>query len=239
MSWSQGFVGKVDDPLRVGFFIRRTLGWPTGGVEVGLSSQEVLRDSWEDWVALCLGRHLLPCLNALGCLLTCPAWLVLEAWGKLLPLLCGRREAAWEELLPSPEGRRTVAWEELLPSPKGRWAALRRELLPSPGGRWAIARVRGLPEAWLLDWVTWGELFPSKGRWAAAGRKLLPSLGGRWAIAGVELRGAWLLTKLLAWTWLLTSLVGREVPTWVLAWDVLLPSQGGKHYLAWLIGKLS
>ena len=31
LSWCQGFVGKVTDPLRVRFFIRRALGWPMGG----------------------------------------------------------------------------------------------------------------------------------------------------------------------------------------------------------------
>ena len=31
MSWGQRFVGKVNDPLRVRFFIRRPLGKPTGG----------------------------------------------------------------------------------------------------------------------------------------------------------------------------------------------------------------
>ena len=205
-------------------------------MEVGLSSQEVVLDSWEDWVTLCLGGCLLPCLNALVWLLTWPVWVELEAWGKLLPSMCGRREAAWEELLPSPEGRRTVAWGELLPSPEGRWATPGRELLPSPGGRWAIARVA---LAW-VEWLAWEEPLPSKGRWVAAGSKLLPSLGGRWATAGVEFRGDWLLAKLLlttllAWTWLLALLEGREVPAWVLAWDVLLPSWGGSATLPdWL-----
>ena len=31
LSWCQGFVGKVYDPLRVRFFLGRTLGRPTGG----------------------------------------------------------------------------------------------------------------------------------------------------------------------------------------------------------------
>ena len=66
------------------------------------------------------GGCLLLCLEALECLLTCPAWVLLEAWGKLLHLLCGMCEAAWEELFPSPEARRTVTWEELLPLPEGR-----------------------------------------------------------------------------------------------------------------------
>ena len=31
LCWSQRFVGKVNDPLRVRFFIRRTLAGPAGG----------------------------------------------------------------------------------------------------------------------------------------------------------------------------------------------------------------
>ena len=88
-------------------------------VDVGLPSQEVVLAAWEDWVDLCLGGHLLPCLTDLGGLLPCPAWLELEDCGELFLSLCGRREAAWEELFSSPEGRRTIAWEELLSS-KGR-----------------------------------------------------------------------------------------------------------------------
>ena len=118
----------------------------------------------EPWVAYCGGGDgvVFPgggirLLGRLGCprglpiaLPKWPAWVELEAWGELLPSLCGRREAAWEEFLPSPEGRRTVTLAELLPSPEGRWASPRRELLPSLGGRWAIAGVRRPPDAWLL-----------------------------------------------------------------------------------------
>ena len=39
-------------------------------VEVGLSPQEVVLTSWEDWVELHLGGCLLPCLNDLVGILT-------------------------------------------------------------------------------------------------------------------------------------------------------------------------
>ena len=55
MSWCQGFVGQVNDPLSVGFFPWRTLVGPKGGMGVGLCSQEVELSSWEGWVGLCLG----------------------------------------------------------------------------------------------------------------------------------------------------------------------------------------
>ena len=157
MSWCQGFAGEVNDPLRVGFFIGRTLGGYQGGV-VEVSSWEMVLFSWDDWVALCLGECLQPCLTDLVGLLDWPAW------GLLLPSLGGRRAVAWHELLPSegrwadagrallpsPVGRRAVAWEKLLPS-QGRWAVAGRDLLPSPGGRWAMARGRlWLAPAWLL-----------------------------------------------------------------------------------------
>ena len=41
--------------LGLGSSLEEPWGGLLGGVEVGLSSQEVVRDSWEDWVALCLG----------------------------------------------------------------------------------------------------------------------------------------------------------------------------------------
>ena len=100
MSWCQRFVGKVNDPLRVRFFIGRTLGRPTRGVEEVLPSPEVVLTSWEDWVDLCLGGHLLPCLKDLVGLLPWLAWVDLREWDE-------------DELLPSPEGRGTVTWEEL------------------------------------------------------------------------------------------------------------------------------
>ena len=51
----KGLLERLMTHCRVKFFIRRTLGWPTGGWRVGLSSQEMVLFSWEDWGALCLG----------------------------------------------------------------------------------------------------------------------------------------------------------------------------------------
>ena len=65
LSWGQRFAGKVNDPLRVRFFIRRPLGEPTGGV-VRLSSQEIVLFPWEAWGALCLEECLRPCLTDLA-----------------------------------------------------------------------------------------------------------------------------------------------------------------------------
>ena len=47
LSWCQGFVAKVYDPLRVRFFLGRTLGRPTGGEMEVLPSWEVVLTSWE------------------------------------------------------------------------------------------------------------------------------------------------------------------------------------------------
>ena len=61
LSWCQGFVGKVNDQLRVRFFFRRTLGMPSRGAVELLPSREVVWTSWEAWGGLCLGGCLLPC----------------------------------------------------------------------------------------------------------------------------------------------------------------------------------
>ena len=66
LGWGQRFVGKVNDQLRVRFFIRRTLGEPAWGGSGGLSSQEIALFSWEDWGALCLVECLKPCLTDLA-----------------------------------------------------------------------------------------------------------------------------------------------------------------------------
>ena len=167
---------------------------------MGLSSQEMVLFSWEDWGALCLGWCLQPCLTNLVGLLICPAWGELVAWGTLFPSLEGRWAITWEELLPLLEGRRATGLGGIASFPEGRWAIAWEELLPS-----------------------------SKGRWAAAGRELLPSPEGRWArvvLGGMP--DAWLLTGVIAWEGLLASLVGRGAPAWLLVWVVLLPSPGGK-----------
>ena len=171
LSWCQGFAGEVNDPIRVGIFIGRSLGGLVGGVVVVLSS---LGDS-----AVLLG--------SLGCPVpvrmpeTLPDWPILiirlTCLGGLSPSLEGGRAVV--ELLPSLGGRIAIAWEgplamgEMLPSLGGRWAVAGRELLPSLEGRWVIAGVRLLPSL-------------GGGR-AIAGRELLPSWEGRWAIAGVRL----------------------------------------------------
>ena len=162
----KGLLERLMTHLGLGSSLEEPWGDLLGGVEEGLPSREVVLISWGDWVDLCLGGCLLPCLEGLVGLMPWPAWVDLEDGDELSPSLCGRRETAWEELFPSPEGRRTVGWEELLSSPKGRWATPGRELLTSPGGRGAIARVGRLPDAWLL---AWGELVPSEGRWTVAG----------------------------------------------------------------------
>ena len=223
LSWCQGFVGKVNDPLRVGFLHKKNTGvacWGSGGGVVFPGDGAILQGRLG---YPCLEECLQPCLTDLVRLLDWPAWGELVAWGKLLPSLGGRRAVAWEALLPSPEGRWAMAWEELLPSPKGRWAVAGGELLPLPRGRWAIAgELGGMPDAWLL---AWGMLLPLLGgRRAVAGGELLPSPGGRWAIAREP--NAWLLAgvELLAWEVLLTSLA----PAWLLVWVVLLHSLGGR-----------
>ena len=43
-----------------------------GGVEVGLPSLEVAQASWEGWAGCCLGECLVPCLLALGGVITMP-----------------------------------------------------------------------------------------------------------------------------------------------------------------------
>ena len=82
-----------------------------GGVVGLLPSQQVVFTSWEAWVGLCLGGHLLPCLRVLFGLLAWPAW-VLGGLGGLLPSDEGRRALAWE-------GEEVIAWERLLSSPGG------------------------------------------------------------------------------------------------------------------------
>ena len=80
------------------------------GVVVGLLPfWEVVLTSWEAWVGLCLGGHLLPCLRVLFGLLAWPAW-VLGGLGGLLPSDEGRRALACE-------GEEVIAWERLLSSP--------------------------------------------------------------------------------------------------------------------------
>ena len=145
LSWCQGFVGKVNDPLRVGFSIWRTLVGPTGGCGGGVAFLGGCTGLLGRLCRPLPGGCLLPCLPALGGLLPCPAWVDLKDWGGLLLSLCRGREVAWEELFSSPEGKRMLAWEELTSS-KGRCIAPGRALLPSLGGRWAIARVGRPPD---------------------------------------------------------------------------------------------
>ena len=66
---------------------------PSRGVVGLLPSKEVVLTSWEAWVGLCLGGHLLPCLRVLFLLLARLAW-VLGGLGGLLPSDEGRRELA-------------------------------------------------------------------------------------------------------------------------------------------------
>ena len=96
-----------------------------------LPSWEVVLTSWEAWVGLCLGGHLLPCLRVLFWLLARPAW-VPGGLGGLLPSDEGRRALAWE-------GEEVVPWERLLSSLGGvapTWRALaweREEVEPAWG----------------------------------------------------------------------------------------------------------
>ena len=248
MSWCQGFVGQVNDPLRAGFFPWRNLVGPTGGYGSG--------------VALPGGRIVL--LGRLS--RTVPGWapITLPAFpGGVMTLPCqggarGMRGAVsltvytegrslgwanifqgkvWSsrEKTASFPGRnvsscRHGAWEVggLFPSEEGCTVA-GRELLPSPGGRWAIAGLGRLPDAWIL-----GELLPSEEGCTVAGGELLPSPGGRWAMAGVgRLPIAWLAR--LGWlliTWLLPW--GGPVPSrrrWPVARG-LSPSLGGRKAVA-------
>ena len=163
--------------------------------------------SWDDWVALCLGEHLWPCLTDLVGMLDWPAW------GLLLPSLGGRRAVAWDELLPSLGGRTATARELPLPSLGRRRAVAWEELLPSPEGRRAEA---------------WEELLPSAGRWAAAGRELLPSPVGRRVVAWEKLLPS---EGRRAVTW---EKLGLAL-AWLLVWRLLLPSPGGGEVLACLI----
>ena len=69
------------------------------GVVVRLSSWEMVLFSWEDWVALCLGECLWPCLTDLVGLLNWPAW------GELLPSLWeGEQWLGNNCFLPQKEG---------------------------------------------------------------------------------------------------------------------------------------
>ena len=148
LSWCQGFVGKVYDPLRVRFFFGRTLGMPSGGVVGLLPSWEVVFTSWEAWVGLCLGGCLLPCLRVLLLLLARPAW-VLGGLGGLLPSDEGSRALAWE-------GEKVVPWERLLSSPGGvapTWRALAWEREEAEANRRLPSSPGEIEPAWgALTW---------------------------------------------------------------------------------------
>ena len=159
---------------------------PSGGVVGLLPSREVVLTSWEAWVGLCLGGHLLPCLRVLLLLLARPAW-VPGGLGGLLPSDEGRRALAWE-------GEKVVPWERLLSSPGGvapAWRALawereeaeaRGRLLSSPGEvepAWGAltwereevvawerlpSSLGGVAPAWEREEVVaWGRLLSSPG----------------------------------------------------------------------------
>ena len=198
LHWGQMFVGKVNDPLRVRFFIGRTLVGPAGGCGGRITFPggcTGLLGRLSRWLPGGVPSALPACP---GGLLLCPAWGALEDWG----LLVTGGEVAWEELFSSLVGVEPVCWEELSSS-EGRCTAPGRELLPSPGGRWAIAGVWLGKKPWLFAWLftelivillmllAWllRELLPSDGRWTVAGGELLPSPGGRRAVAGVGLWG--------------------------------------------------
>ena len=87
-----GLLERLMTHLGLGSSLEEAWGAYWGGVEEGLPSQEVVLTSWGDWVDLCLGGCLLPCLKDLVGLLPWPAWVDLEDWEELLPSLCGRRE---------------------------------------------------------------------------------------------------------------------------------------------------
>ena len=198
MCWSQRFVGKVDDPLRVRFFIRRTLVGPAGGCGGRVTFPGGCTGLLGKLCGLLPGGVPSAFLPALGKLLPCPARGDLEDWG----LLVTGGGVAWEELFSSLVGVELVCWGELSSS-EGRCTAPGRELLPSLGGRWAIASVWLGDRPWLFAWLftelivilvilllAWllRKLLPSNERWTVAGGELLPSLGGRRAVAGVGLQ---------------------------------------------------
>ena len=199
------------------------------GVVVGLlPSWEVVLTSWEAWVGLCLGGHLLPCLRVLFWLLARPAW-VPGGLGGLLPSDEGRRALAWER-------EEVVAWERLLSSPGGiapAWGALAwgqeevvawERLLSSPGGiapAWG-----GAPPslAWLLAYEGGGEVLASP--WGGpAWEDLLSSLEGGEAWGGAlpslawEIWFTWLFVcELRLWLWLLRLVLDLVIfPSFLLA----------------------
>ena len=212
MRWCQRFVGKVNDPLRVRFFIGRTLAGPAGGCGGG--------GTFPGGCAGLRGRlsGLMPG-GVPSALPACPGGLLLcPAWDALGELLVAGGELAWEELFSS-LAVVGLGWGGEPPASEGRCTAPGRELLPSPGGRWAIASVWFRGGTWLFVWLftvwlftellvvllvvlllllAWllRKLLPSGGRWTAAGGELSPSPGGRRAVAGVglwerELGGDW------------------------------------------------
>ena len=84
LHWSQRFLGQVNDPLRVGFFNRRTLAGPTGGVwRRGYLPWRLRRPQGKvEWVDA-WGGCLEPCLLALGgyyCALTGMPYRIEDYW---------------------------------------------------------------------------------------------------------------------------------------------------------------
>ena len=174
LSWCQRFVGKVNDPLRVRFFIGRNLG----GLLEGGGSVTFPGGSIDLLGGLCgpiVGGCLLHCLEALVGLLPWPAWVDLREW---------EGSTAWEELLPSPKGGRAVTWGEavareaqaslggrVVTSLGGRVVA--REVLASPGGKVVAGDALASPGGGVLAWegivpspgvmaVAWGGYLPGK-----------------------------------------------------------------------------
>ena len=79
--------------LGLGSSLEEPWGCLAGGAVGLLPSREVVLTSWEAWVGLCLGGHLLPCLRVLLLLLARPVW-VPGGLGGLLPSDEGRRALA-------------------------------------------------------------------------------------------------------------------------------------------------
>ena len=238
MSWCQGFVGKVYDPLRVRFFLGRTLGRPTGG------RWRCYLPGGGGWppgkpeLTYCWGASI-----ALPRSPSCVASLTCQGGPKGVRVrggICLRSDS-----FPGKGGR--VDARGVLASPGGR--AVARDALASPGGRanasTGRAEARGVLASpggranaggrVVLAWegrAETGEALASPGGRASAwtGRAeaggVLASLGGR-ANAGGRVVLAW--EGRAGAGGALASPEGRANAGGgaVLAWEGTVPSLGG------------